>query len=227
MANNVLKKRIGFYQENRFLIMLIALFGLMLLQPLISYFVDIQFLSNLFLSLIFLSGIFAISIKKHHPIIATLISLPFLILMWLSHFVDIGGYENIKSFFGMLFLLYMIILLLNHIFRQDEVTKEVIFGALVVYLLMGLMWSFGYDLVDSLIPGSFKYPENFSKLSNNLLTYFSFVTLTTLGYGDITPVSPPALAMAITQAITGQIYLTVLIAQLVGIKIAQQMRKKN
>lgn len=226
MANNVLKERIGFYQENRFLIMLIALFGLMLLQPLISYFVDIRFLSNLFLSLIFLSGIFAISIKKHHPIIATLISLPFLILMWLSEFVDIGGYENIKSFFGMLFLLYMIILLLNHIFRQDEVTKEVIFGALVVYLLMGLMWSFGYDLVDSLIPGSFKYPENFSKL-NNSFSYFSFVTLTTLGYGDITPVSPPALAMAITQAITGQIYLTVLIAQLVGIKIAQQMRKKN
>ena len=226
MANNVLKKRIGFYQENRFLIMLIALFGLMLLQPLISYFVDIQFLSNLFLSLIFLSGIFAISIKKHHPIIATLISLPFLILMWLSEFVDIGGYENIKSFFGMLFLLYMIILLLNHIFRQDEVTKEVIFGALVVYLLMGLMWSFGYDLVDSLIPGSFIYPENFSKL-NNSFSYFSFVTLTTLGYGDITPVSPPAEAMAITQAITGQIYLTVLVAQLVGIKIAQQMRKKN
>ena len=120
----------------------------------------------------------------------------------------------------------MIILLLNHIFRQDEVTKEVIFGALVVYLLMGLMWSFGYDLVDSLIPGSFKYPENFSK-HNNSFAYFSFVTLTTLGYGDITPVSPPAAAMAITQAITGQIYLTVLVAQLVGIKIAQQMRKKN
>ena len=226
MANNALKERIGLYQENRFLIMLIALFGLMLLQPLISYFVDIRFLSNLFLSLIFLSGIFAISIKKHHPIIAMLISLPFLILMWLSEFVDIGGYENIKSFFGMLFLLHMIILLLNHIFRQDEVTKEVIFGALVVYLLMGLMWSFGYDLVDSLIPGSFKYPENFSKL-NNSFAYFSFVTLTTLGYGDITPVSPPAAAMAITQAITGQIYLTVLIAQLMGIKIAQQMRKKN
>ena len=215
MANNALKERIGFYQENRFLIMLIALFGLMLLQPLISYFVDIRFLSNLFLSLIFLSGIFAISIKKHHPIIATLVSLPFLILMWLSEFVDIGGYENIKSFFGMLFLLYMIILLLNHIFRQDEVTKEVIFGALVVYLLMGLMWSFGYDLVDSLIPGSFKYPENFSKL-NNSFAYFSFVTLTTLGYGDIQPIGTALRLTCGLQALMGLVFMGMIIAGFVN-----------
>jgi hypothetical protein len=81
--------------------------------------------------------------------------------------------------------------------------------------------------LDNLLPGSFSHPDTIAKLDFNSFSYFSFVTMTTLGYGDISPVSPAAKSMAITQAITGQVYLAVLVARLVGINIAQQMKKKD
>ena len=123
-------------------------------------------------------------------------------------------------------MLYKVILFLGHIFRQDEITREVISGALAIYLLWGLMWTHGYSILGHLQPGSFSYPDILAKLDFASFNYFSFVTMTTLGYGDISPVSPPARAMAITQAITGQVYLAVLVARLVGINIAQNMAKK-
>ena len=227
MDDNSLKERIGFYHENRFLIMLLALFGAMLFGPLLGYFISIRFLIRIFFSFIFLSGIFAVSQKKHQPIIATLLAVPALILMWASYFVDIGGFEHLKNLCSMLFMFHMITLFLGHIFSQEKITREVIFGALVVYLLMGLMWTYGYSLLGHLQPGSFSHPGTLAELDFESFNYFSFVTMTTLGYGDISPASPPARAMAMTQAITGQVYLAVLLARLVGINIAQQMRKKK
>jgi len=227
MDNNLLKERIRFYHENRFLIMLIALFGLMLFQPLMSNFINFRFLLGIFISFIFLSGIFAVSYKKHQPIIATLLALPTFTLIWASYFVDIGSLEHLKNICGLLFMLHMTILFLRHIFRQDEITREVIFGALTVYLLWGLMWTYGYALLEHLLPGSFSYPDTLAKLDMNEFNYFSFVTMTTLGYGDISPVSQAARAMAITQAVTGHFYLAVLVARLVGLNIAQRIGEKE
>ena len=207
--------------------MLLALSGVILFHPLIDNIVNIQFLIGIFLSFLFLSGIFAVSFKKHQPIIASLLALPTFTLMWTSYFVDIGGFEHVKNLFGMLFMLHMIILFLEHFFRQDEINREVIFGALVVYLLMGLMWGYGYTLLEHLLPGSFTHPASLSELGVTAFDYFSFVTMTTLGYGDITPASEPAKAMVMTQAITGQIYLAVLVARLVGLNIAQRLEKKD
>ena len=226
MDKKFLKQKVGFYQENRFLFMLLMMFGFMLFHPLISSFINIRFLVRLSLSFVFLSGIFAVSEKKHQPIIASLLALPIFTLMWTSYFVDIGGFELLQNFLSMLFMLYMVILFLGYIFRQDEITREVISGALAIYLLWGLMWTHGYSLLGHLQPGSFSYPDTLAKLDFASFNYFSFVTMTTLGYGDISPVSPPARAMAITHAITGQVYLAVLVARLVGINIAQNMAKK-
>ena len=226
MDNEFLKKP-GFYQENRFLIMLLTLFGLMLFNPLLSYFINIRFLVQIFISFILLSGIFAVSQKKYQFILASLLALPIFILMWASYFIDIGRFIHLKNLFGMLFTFYMIILFLKHFFIQKIITMEVIFGALVVYLLMGLMWTYGYTLLDHLVSDSFSHPGTIINLDFNSFSYFSFVTMTTLGYGDISPVSQAAKAMAITQAITGQVYLAVLVARLVGINIAQQMKEKD
>ena len=89
------------------------------------------------------------------------------------------------------------------------------------------MWTYGYSLLEHLLPGSFSYPDTLAELDTSTFNYFSFVTMTTLGYGDISPVSPPARAMAITQAVTGHFYLAVLVARLVGINIAQRIEKKE
>ena len=92
---------------------------------------------------------------------------------------------------------------------------------------MGLMWGYGYTLLEHLLPGSFNHPAGLSELDLGAFDYFSFVTMTTLGYGDITPASEPARAMVMIQTVSGQVYLAVLVARLVGINIAQRIEKKE
>ena len=110
---------------------------------------------------------------------------------------------------------------------STRVDGALIIGSICLYLLLGLMWGFIYIAIDQLYPDSFNYDflhiiEVYDPMPE--LMYFSMVTLTTLGYGDITPLSSPARAMATMQAVTGQIYLTVLVARLVGMHIAQKQK---
>jgi hypothetical protein len=98
-----------------------------------------------------------------------------------------------------------------------------IFAAVCVYMLIGYAWTFAYALIEDLQPGSFvaltTIPSNNYVERVLQMRYFSFMTLTTVGYGDIVPHSPVARTVAGLEAITGQIYLTVLVARLVGLHI--------
>jgi hypothetical protein len=116
-----------------------------------------------------------------------------------------------------LFLLIAITVLVVKIFSEKEITAETIKGAISVYFLMGFFWAFLYSLVLLVNPGAFSFQTGTFEYSS--LTYFSFTTLTTLGYGDITPVSWMARNLTILESAFGQIYLTVLIARLVGLHI--------
>ncbi len=101
-------------------------------------------------------------------------------------------------------------------------TADKIFAAICVYLLVGYGWAFIYALIDDLQPGAF---PNLSVQAKDFsgrvmqLRYFSFMTLTTVGYGDVVPLSPIARTMAALEAIMGQVYLTILVARLVGLHI--------
>ncbi len=130
-----------------------------------------------------------------------------------------------SSLSGIAFVLLIIIVMLRDIFLSTKVDGALIIGAISLYLLLGLMWGFIYLAIEQLYPGSFNYDFMQTleiKDPMPALMYYSMVTLTTLGYGDITPLSPPARGMATMQAVAGQIYLTVLVARLVGMHIAQK-----
>jgi Ion channel len=114
-------------------------------------------------------------------------------------------------------LLYIRIVLLV-MFRQGSVTWSRIQGGVCAYLLTGLAWSSAYDLVEQLHPGSFHFatqPATLDQLTSKLV-YFSFTTLTTVGYGDILPIAPFARSLAIAEAIVGQLFPAVLIGALVA-----------
>jgi hypothetical protein len=121
------------------------------------------------------------------------------------------------SFFGAVALE----LLGDIISRKGRVTMPLIHGAIAVYLLIGVCFSFVFLAIYGFDPGSFKGLED-AGVSHNKFTYFSFVTLTTLGYGDVTPVSRMGESLATMEAVIGQLYLTVLVARLVGMQISQQ-----
>jgi len=100
------------------------------------------------------------------------------------------------------------------------VTVEVLCASVAVYLMLGLMWTVAYWLVDQLTPGgAFSFNTSRGGQSMNGFTgfYFSFITLSTVGYGDITPVSRAARWLAAMEAMTGLLYVAVLIARLVSL----------
>ncbi|MHC4130271.1 MAG: potassium channel family protein [Planctomycetota bacterium] len=112
-------------------------------------------------------------------------------------------------------------------------TWNTIAASLCIYLLMIVLWSDFYAIVALLDPAAFKLPaeyisvgayKNFAGQGSAIALYYSLVTMTTLGYGDIVPVAPPARTLAGMQAVTGQLYIAVLVARLVGLHIAQSTR---
>jgi hypothetical protein len=112
---------------------------------------------------------------------------------------------------------YVVVLMLNRIFATRRVTKETIFMAMASYMLVALVWSFAYIVLEIAYPGSFSLPADLevSEFWPDLY-YFSFVTMTTLGYGDITPQVPAARSLATLEAVSGVMFLAVLIGRLVG-----------
>lgn len=120
----------------------------------------------------------------------------------------------------MLFIGYVSFHLTREILRQgDAVTLDTIAGAACVYMLMGVLWASAYMLLEHLRPGSFVIPADWRLPGNQVgpaLVYFSYVTLTTLGYGDIRAAGPAAAGLAVVEAIVGQLFLAVTIARLVG-----------
>jgi hypothetical protein len=122
-----------------------------------------------------------------------------------------------------LFLAIAIAVLIMKIFAETKITAETIKGGISVYFLIGFLWAYLYSLLLLLDPKALSFAkESFAYAS---LTYFSFTTLTTLGYGDITPVNWMARNLTILESTLGQIYLTVLIARLVGLHIAGNQKE--
>lgn len=130
------------------------------------------------------------------------------------------------DFLAMLTLATLTGLVLEHVFRSGPITGDRIRGAVLAYLLLGLVWAFAFDLSERLVPGSFRFAEagGPSGFVMHGLGYFSFVTLTTVGYGDVTPLHPVARSLAIAEALIGQLYPAILIGRLVSLQISSAAR---
>lgn len=131
-----------------------------------------------------------------------------------------------------LFSLCSVIILVS-VLRAERVTVDKVIGAICVYFLIGLMWALLFSLLEILRPGAFHMPEHalpggLGVVSPNFdivqAVYYSFTTITTLGFGDISPAIPAAQALSSLEAATGQLYLAVLIARLVSLNVAYSIR---
>lgn len=119
-----------------------------------------------------------------------------------------------------IFISFAIIVISKKIFHQKQVTGEVLRGSICVYVMIGFLWAIIYKIIYIIEPQAFNniQPERFIQQ----LGYFSFVTLTTVGYGDISPAYPLAMSLANLEAIVGQLFPAIMIARLVGLYQAEQ-----
>jgi voltage-gated potassium channel len=120
---------------------------------------------------------------------------------------------------GIIFFCFIALGLLFHVFGHEQVTGDTIAGAICVFLLIGIIWALAFQGIYFFDHQAFNNVTgaSFTPAATVDLVYFSFATLTTLGYGDISPIASSARMFAVTEAIFGQIYLTVLVARLVGL----------
>ncbi len=201
-------------EKNRAVTLLAMMFLQIVLQQLSDYFA----LLSLFLQLgLILSAIFMVADSKLNFTVGIAAGIPAGVILIATRN---SGYTNISWLaYGLILFLYLhvIRLMLIHIFKTTKVTLDTIATAMCTYILLGILWTLFYLPVAVLIPDSFSFndPSETASIFDSL-HYFSFVTLTTLGYGDILPLSPLARSLAILEAVIGTLFLAVLISRLVG-----------
>ena len=144
-----------------------------------------------------------------------------LVLFDPTHWLLLAG-----SVSWLLFFCYVTWCQLRNLLKQREVTGETISMSISIYLLLGLSWAILYTVIFTRHPDAFQFatptPEGISAAFRfPVLLYFSLTTISTVGYGDITPLTLPARYAAVAEAITGQFYLAILVARLVGLQMSQ------
>jgi voltage-gated potassium channel len=208
--------------EERLFILLCLIGGLLVLEPILSRFVAARIFLHIFLTAIFIYMVYIIRGKKRHIIFNVLPAIVLLVSIWLQYVYPNKGILAIGMIAGVLLTGLVIANFLAIMHQSDEVTPAVIYAALLSYLLAALMWAFLYTFLKLVDPASFNIdlsqPEDY--LSE--FQYYSFVTITTLGYGDITPVTGVAKSFSALEAVVGQLYVVVVIAWLVGNYVRQK-----
>jgi len=152
-----------------------------------------------------------------------------------AHYFTKGPLQEITAIayhvFALLFFGFAVVVVLVGIFRRQSITTDDVLGTVCGYMLAGLAWANVYALIFRIMPDAFNVERALAwqldtwQGQRGLFDYFSFVALTSVGFGDVTPNGPPAQFLTILETVFGQFYIAVVVAQLVGMRLAQGIRE--
>lgn len=196
----------------RFFYLFITIMLLFLSRTFLTGAKVLGFASDIILWAILISCVWAVHEKRKQQGIAMCMA----VVSILADLMDLLLHTAVTSWAskitGALFICYVVVAILLYLARQEEVTTDMIMAAASEYVLIGILFGILYNVVDVAYPGSF----SFSGSDRMGYLYFSFMTLTTTGYGDFLPLSPQARSLAALEALTGQLYIAITVALLVG-----------
>lgn len=173
----------------------------------------------------FVACLYAISTNRQVFLIASILLIPSLIGSWVNEIAQVKFLSVFTFATQAIFLIYAAVLVLKVVlFARHQVALDTIMGAINVYLLIGVIWAYFYFIALLLEPSAFRFSGEVNAVVSmdpvashaSHLAYYSFVTLSTLGYGDVTASAPITRLLAVFEALTGQLYLVTLVAGLVG-----------
>ena len=214
---------------NSFKYLSIFLFAYLVGSPFLDPYSSMRVISNLSLTIVLFLAAYAVQKEQgQRPYIFAII-VPLLFLYWLGtydivRFTLSGAYLLLGVYFVLLISSYIV-----QIFRSPRVTSNVLYAAFCLYLMVALLWGAAYALLNSWIPGSYSghLLEKTAGSSIHIYNYFSVVTFTTLGFGDIIPQTAGAASLTHFEAIVGQFFTTVLVAWLVGKYVSDNPEAKE
>jgi len=206
----------------RFFVLFLILFALLLTAPFVTadetghnpVFVDILYAG------IPLAAMLAVGRRRAFLVTALIIGVPTFIAALQGQVGQPVFPVPWRYVIGLVFYAFVCWMILRHIARTDEITADIVFCALSLYMLIGISFSNAYLIVEHVEPGSFYVSEAQNPtgyFGSGDLLYFSYVTLTTLGYGDVTPIRSTARSLAVVEAILGVMFMAVVIGRVVGI----------
>ena len=202
--------------------LLVALILLIVMTPFFEEFSQGDLVETLLITVVLVAAVIAIGAKRGVLITATLLLIPAIIGRWLSYVYPQTVHPYFFLGFGIAFMTFVVIKLLGYVLRSMRVDIEVLCAAISVYLLLGLIWSLAYAFLGMVSPDSFAFAatgHSSGRMDRFNAFYFSFVTLSTVGFGDVTPVSRLARTLAVMEAVTGTFYVAILIARLVAMYV--------
>lgn len=173
--------------------------------------------------LIFTAALYAALGRGRVTLVAVLLGVPAIVI----HLANVAGHllplQTAAITLGIVFLGFVTTVFIWTVLTHATVTADTLAGAVAAYLLIGITYGLAYGLVEQLMPGSFRNTVQPGRtLHPSEFIFFSFVTLTTVGYGDIIPWGGHARSLVILEAVTGIMYPAVLIAGLIGLHISRR-----
>jgi hypothetical protein len=200
--------------------LLIALALLFFFFPFVEEIKGGELIVAVLLTLVLISAVLAVASRRSTLIVALLLAIPAVGGRWINHFWPSLLPPAVFLVATLVLIAFVVAHLLHFVLSAPSVDTEVLCASISAYVMLGLIWTIAYWLVDQVTPGAFAFNTTTGakeSMRGFNAFYFSFVTLSTVGYGDITPVSHVARTLAALEAMTGLLYVAVLIARLVAL----------
>ncbi len=218
--------------KGRYAAILLATLSLFVLAPLLPSDRLIPWELTLVTLLVFFSSLRALWTSRTMLLIVGFLGAAFLVVETLEPLLDENGAPVATDILGFAFQFTICFGILYDIFGREKVTADTVYGASAVYLLLGLAFARLFLLIEHLDPGAFAVNDVLAAeleqegwRHSGVMQYFSLVTLTTIGYGDISPVSPLARNLAAVEGVIGQLFIAAVVARLVSLYTPSRQRR--
>jgi len=238
LSQSALWRRLGLAHHNwpgRFTVLLMAILLFLTTQPIFSQHDFAENVVSVSISLVLLSALYAFRGTRIYFVFALILIVPSLGGRIALLFTSNPTIEFVSAISSCLFLAVTVIALISRLFIVRSVTLDTISAGICAYLLTAVAFAYGFSVLELQHPGSFS-AALFEKTAGGIaplvaslhnFIYYSFVCLTTTGFGDIVPISQGARSLSVMESVFGQLYVAILIARLVSLQVAESMMKEQ
>ena len=211
------------------LLLCMLVFLLFVVTPLVTSAAIRSELGTAFFSVLSLMGVATVARRRSVVVLVATWALLSIVFDWVARYSTTEQIQIVDVGLRTSFIVLLSVVVTLQVFRPGDVTHHRVQGAIVVYLLAGIAWGYAYEVVAIVNASAFsgKNPLLLPFARPGVFRYYSFETLTTLGYGDILPVSPIARSLASCEAIFGQLYPAAMIARLISLEFSFSKRVRR
>jgi len=230
VAHAAPERIVGFFLSDWSLTVLLVFLSIsvFVVRPLAVLGFDAHFIASLIFTIMLLSGIATVARARRTALLFAIVTLMAVTVHWARLLIYGEQLVGVDAAFVIVACGTLAGIVLAQVFREGPITSQRIQGAIAAYLLVALMFAAAYTWIDLHIDGAFTGPVGITALQHDPMqrfVYFSFVTLTTVGYGDIAPVAPIARSLSMMEAVLGQLFPAILLARLVSMELYYRQRR--